>query len=72
MTGYNPQTGPEYRTTMARDPIGAAVKAFNDGDIRSYFHVYRRSIAGAALAPPTHVVDMLRVSVDAYPRQRRA
>jgi hypothetical protein len=44
LTGYNPQTGPEYRTTMAWDPIGAAVKAFSEGDIRSYFHVYRRSI----------------------------
>jgi hypothetical protein len=44
LTAYNPQTGPEYRTTMARDPIAAAVKAFTDGDIRSYFHVYRRSI----------------------------
>jgi hypothetical protein len=40
---YDPQTGPEYRTTMALDPIGAAVKAFSNGDIRSYFHIYRRS-----------------------------
>jgi hypothetical protein len=43
MIAYNPQTGPEYRTTMALDPIGAAVKAFSNGDIRAYFHLYRRS-----------------------------
>ena len=43
MIAYNPQTGPEYQTTMGLDPIGAAVKAFNNGDIRSYFHIYRRS-----------------------------
>jgi hypothetical protein len=43
MIAYHPQTGPEYRTTMALDPIGAAVKAFGNGDIRSYVHVYRRS-----------------------------
>ena len=43
MIAYSPQTGPEYRTMMALDPIGAAVKAFSNGDIRSYFHIYRRS-----------------------------
>ena len=39
----NPQTGPEYRTTMGLDPIGDALKAFANGDIRAYFQIYWRS-----------------------------
>ena len=67
MIGYNPQTGPEYRTTMALDPIGAAVKAFANGDIRVVLPRLPAIESGHALV--VHecanrvpaVVDMLRV-----------
>jgi hypothetical protein len=47
VSAYHAQTGAEYRTTMALDPIGDLLKAFTNGNIRSYFQLFRRANAAS-------------------------